>query len=191
MRSYGVVHLCIDKATGHKKAAKIMPKVRAKQSPERTQRKLEREVALMTRISRESKAVAQLVDVFEDKSYVYIVMDLLEGGDLEQLLEVRGPSLHISNTRCKEYFFSVKDWQEASKLTLKPNLQAHGAFSERAAAVTTYECLKIISVCHANGEFLSVPPPIADCEHEVDSNGLWQWLTFRYLTVTLLLSVSS
>ena len=83
-----MVHLCIDKATGQKKAAKIMPKVRAKQSPERTQRKLEREVALMTRISRESQAVAQLVDVFEDRSYVYIVMDLLEGGDLEQLLEV-------------------------------------------------------------------------------------------------------
>ena len=86
--SYGVVHLCIDKATGQKKAAKIMPKLRAKQSPERTQRKLEREVALMTRISRESRAVAQLVDVFEDRLYVYIVMDLLEGGDLEQLLEV-------------------------------------------------------------------------------------------------------
>ena len=86
--SYGVVHLCIDKATGQKKAAKIMPKVRAKQTLERTQRKLEREVALMTRISKESRAVAQLVDVFEDRSYVYIVMDLLEGGDLEQLLEV-------------------------------------------------------------------------------------------------------
>ena len=86
--SYGVVHLCIDKATGQKKAAKIMPKVRAKQTLERTQKKLEREVALMTRISRESRAVAQLVDVFEDRSYVYIVMDLLEGGDLEQLLEV-------------------------------------------------------------------------------------------------------
>ena len=42
----------------------------------------------MTRISRESRAVAQLVDVFEDRLYVYIVMDLLEGGDLEQLLEV-------------------------------------------------------------------------------------------------------
>ncbi|CAL5219552.1 g1406 [Coccomyxa viridis] len=116
--SYGVVHLCIDKATGQKKAAKIMPKVRAKQTLERTQRKLEREVALMTRISKESRAVAQLVDVFEDRSYVYIVMDLLEGGDLEQLLE------------------------------------AHGAFSERAAAVTIYECLKIISVCHANGVLL-------------------------------------
>ena len=86
--SYGVVHLCIDKATGQKKAAKIMPKVRAKQTLERTQRKLEREVALMTRISKESRAVAQLVDVFEDRSYVYIVMDHLEGGDLEQLLEV-------------------------------------------------------------------------------------------------------
>ena len=82
------MHLCIDKATGQKKAVKIMPKARAKQAPERTQRKLEREVALMTRISRESRAVAQLVDVFEDRSYVYIVMDLLEGGDLEQLLEV-------------------------------------------------------------------------------------------------------
>ena len=85
------MHLCIDKATGHKKAVKIMPKARAKQAPERTQRKLEREVALMTRISRESRAVAQLVDVFEDRSYVYIVMDLLEGGDLEQLLEVSFP----------------------------------------------------------------------------------------------------
>ncbi|CAK0761365.1 hypothetical protein CVIRNUC_002853 [Coccomyxa viridis] len=116
--SYGVVHLCIDKATGHKKAVKIMPKARAKQAPERTQRKLEREVALMTRISRESRAVAQLVDVFEDRSYVYIVMDLLEGGDLEQLLE------------------------------------AHGPFSEHAAAITVYECLKIISVCHANGVLL-------------------------------------
>ena len=86
-----MVHLCIDKATGLKKAVKIMPKARAKQAPERTQRKLEREVALMTRISKESRAVAQLVDVFEDRSYVYIVMDLLEGGDLEQLLEVSFP----------------------------------------------------------------------------------------------------
>ena len=90
------MHLCTDKATGQKKAVKIMPKARAKQAPERTQRKLEREVALMTRISKESRAVAQLVDVFEDRSYVYIVMDLLEGGDLEQLLEVSFPGSGLS-----------------------------------------------------------------------------------------------
>jgi hypothetical protein len=34
-------------------------------------------------------------------------------------------------------------------------LQTHGPFSEKAAAVTIYECLKIISVCHANGKHLS------------------------------------
>jgi hypothetical protein len=31
-------------------------------------------------------------------------------------------------------------------------VQTYGPFSERATATVMYECLKIISVCHSNGE---------------------------------------
>jgi serine/threonine protein kinase len=68
---------------------KILPKVRSKQTPERTLKKLEREVSLMAKVSRESAGVTQLIDVYEDAKYVYIVMGLNDGGDLEAVLEVR------------------------------------------------------------------------------------------------------
>ncbi|BDA42700.1 Calcium-dependent protein kinase 17 [Coccomyxa sp. Obi] len=116
--SYGVVHVCIDEVTKQKAAVKILPKVRSKQLPQKTLRKLEREVTLMARVSRQSSGITPLIDVYEDKNYVYIVMGLNEGGDLEELLETYGP------------------------------------FSERATAAVIYECLKIISVCHANGVLL-------------------------------------
>ncbi len=56
--------------------------------PQKTLRKLEREVTLMARVSRQSSGITRLIDVYEDRSYVYIVMGLNEGGDLEELLEV-------------------------------------------------------------------------------------------------------
>ncbi len=92
--SYGVVHVCIDDITKQKAAVKILPKVRSKQQPQKTLKKLEREVALMARVSRQSRGITPLIDVYEDKNYVYIVMGLNEGGDLEQLLEVCS-SLHL------------------------------------------------------------------------------------------------
>ena len=82
-----MVHLCYNGA-GEKLAVKILPKVRAKQAPERTLRKLQKEVALMGRVARETAGVTRLVEVFQDAQYVYIVMGLNEGGDLEGILEV-------------------------------------------------------------------------------------------------------
>ena len=96
VRSYGVVHVCIDEVTKQKAAVKILPKVRSKQLPQKTLRKLEREVTLMARVSRQSSGITRLIDVYEDRNYVYIVMGLNEGGDLEELLEVC--SLSASNT---------------------------------------------------------------------------------------------
>lgn len=80
--------MCTDEETRQKYAVKILPKVRNKQQPQKTMKKLEREVTLMARVSRQSTGITSLIDVHEDKNYVYIVMGLNEGGDLEQLLEV-------------------------------------------------------------------------------------------------------
>lgn len=88
LRSYGVVHQCTDQVTKQKVAVKILPKVRTKQTRERTLRKLEREISLLGKVSRESTGVTPLIDVYDDEKYVYIVMSLNEGGDLEAILEV-------------------------------------------------------------------------------------------------------
>jgi hypothetical protein len=93
-----VVHLCYDVATKAKSAVKILPRLRAKQAPERTARKLAREVALQRRVAAESAGVTELRDVFQDAKYVYLVMALNEGGDLEALLEVRAWSWLFSGS---------------------------------------------------------------------------------------------
>jgi serine/threonine protein kinase len=88
--AYGVVSLCVDRRTGREYACKVLPKVRGRLTPAKTAKKIWQEVELLSRVQ-SCGNVARLQSVFEDDERVYIVLELCQGGDLEQLLEVRLP----------------------------------------------------------------------------------------------------
>ena len=88
--AYGVVNLCVDRRTGREYACKVLPKVRGRLTPAKTAKKIWQEVELLSRVQ-SCGNVARLQSVFEDDERVYIVLELCQGGDLEQLLEVRLP----------------------------------------------------------------------------------------------------
>lgn len=85
--AYGVVNLCVDRRTGREYACKVLPKVRGRLTPAKTAKKIWQEVELLSRVQ-SCGNVARLQSVFEDDDRVYIVLELCQGGDLEQLLEV-------------------------------------------------------------------------------------------------------
>lgn len=86
--AYGVVNLCVDRRSGSEYACKVLPKVRGRLTPAKTAKKIWQEVELLSRVQ-SCGNVARLQSVFEDDERVYIVLELCQGGDLEQLLEVR------------------------------------------------------------------------------------------------------
>jgi calcium-dependent protein kinase len=88
--AYGVVNLCVDRRTGREYACKVLPKVRGRLTPAKTAKKIWQEVELLSRVQ-SCGNVARLQSVFEDDERVYIVLELCQGGDLEQLLEDHGP----------------------------------------------------------------------------------------------------
>jgi calcium-dependent protein kinase len=67
-----------------------MPKVRGKLTKQKTLRKVKKEIDLLSRVQ-ECNNVVSLVDVYQDDTHVYVVMELCHGGDLERVLEVNGP----------------------------------------------------------------------------------------------------
>lgn len=90
--AYGVVNLCVDRRTGREYACKVLPKVRGRLTPAKTAKKIWQEVELLSRVQ-PCGNVARLQSVFEDDERVFIVLELCQGGDLEQLLEVRLPGM--------------------------------------------------------------------------------------------------
>lgn len=87
-----MVNLCVDRRTGREYACKVLPKVRGRLTPAKTAKKIWQEVELLSRVQ-SCGNVARLQSVFEDDERVYIVLELCQGGDLEQLLEVRLPEM--------------------------------------------------------------------------------------------------
>lgn len=88
--AYGQVQLVVERATGQCAAVKLLPKVRGKLSKEKTMKKIRKEVELMGSIQ-DCGNVIGLHGVYEDDAQVYLVMELCSGGDLERVLEERGP----------------------------------------------------------------------------------------------------
>lgn len=88
--AYGQVQLVVERATGQCAAVKLLPKIRGKLSKEKTMKKIRKEVELMGSIQ-DCGNVVGLHGVYEDDVQVYVVMELCSGGDLERVLEERGP----------------------------------------------------------------------------------------------------
>lgn len=88
--AYGVVNRGIEKTTGQEVAIKILAKIRGKLTREKTCEKLRKEIKLLT-ACQESRNVVQFLGAFEDDSHVYLVTEICNGGNLEDLLEEDGP----------------------------------------------------------------------------------------------------
>lgn len=65
--------------TNQKVALKVIPKVSIKQKNVRA--KIEKEVRILKRVNDDGNII-KLYEVFEDRSHVYLVFELLERGDL-------------------------------------------------------------------------------------------------------------
>jgi serine/threonine protein kinase len=83
--SYGKVRACTQKETGKQYAVKIISK--RKGDEDRTDIIL-REVDMWSRLS-SSRHIADLIGAFEDNNNVFIVQELLSGGDLQSLLDAQ------------------------------------------------------------------------------------------------------
>jgi serine/threonine protein kinase len=109
--AYGVVNLCVDRRTGREYACKVLPKVRGRLTPAKTAKKIWQEVELLSRVQ-SCGNVARLQSVFEDDERVFIVLELCQGGDLEQLLEVRLPGMfctpRIPPQQCHTWGFGLR-----------------------------------------------------------------------------------
>eukprot|EP00775_Hariotina_reticulata_P010065 gene10065-10220_t len=84
--SYGTVRACTHQDTGNNYAVKILSKRR---SGEQRTDVIARELRLWSMMT-EAPHVAGLFGAYEDANNVYIVQELLTGGDLQGLLEAQG-----------------------------------------------------------------------------------------------------
>merc|ERR1712000_198313 len=83
--AFSVVHLATDKKTGEEVAVKVICK---KDLGEDFQKNLDREIEILTRI--QHKNIIALKDLFETKHEMYIVMELVSGGELFDKIVEKG-----------------------------------------------------------------------------------------------------
>ncbi len=86
--AFGTVHLATARASNQQVAVKILAKSRAKQAREKTLAKVNREATLLAGVQ-QCTGIARFLGKYEDQDFAYMVLELCQGGDLEQLLEVR------------------------------------------------------------------------------------------------------
>lgn len=83
----------------------------------------------MARVSRQSSGITRLIDVYEDRNYVYIVMGLNEGGDLEELLEVCSLSASSISTAVVDSLHNFEQCKVSRNATPFCGLCRHTALS--------------------------------------------------------------
>jgi serine/threonine protein kinase len=74
---FSVVKSCISKRTGVERAVKVIEKVAM--DPEEKEL-MRTEIAILKLVHHDN--VIQMIDVFEDRDYIYIVMEMVKGGEL-------------------------------------------------------------------------------------------------------------
>lgn len=101
--AYGIVYEGFDSHTGTTCAVKVLAKQRTNCTRRKTLRRLQREVVLLNRCNHFPN-IARLQAVYEKESFVYLVLECMRGGDLEQLLRVCcamcGGCLEFSHSSC-------------------------------------------------------------------------------------------
>eukprot|EP00193_Tetraselmis_chui_P005819 CAMPEP_0177768638 /NCGR_PEP_ID=MMETSP0491_2-20121128/9833_1 /TAXON_ID=63592 /ORGANISM="Tetraselmis chuii, Strain PLY429" /LENGTH=523 /DNA_ID=CAMNT_0019285469 /DNA_START=235 /DNA_END=1806 /DNA_ORIENTATION=+ len=83
---YGTVYLALDDVSGDLVAVKRIPKTRKSSAPSKVKRNLTKEASLLEYMQF-CTSVVHLRDKFEDERNVYLVMDHLEGGSLEDYVQ--------------------------------------------------------------------------------------------------------
>lgn len=129
--AYGIVYEGFDSQTATTCAVKVLAKQRKNCTRRKTLRRLQREVVLLNRCNHFPN-IARLQAVYEKESFVYLVLECMRGGDLEQLLRVRVVRLRSWNRPDNTY------------------LQRETRFPEAVVACWMYECLKTLEACHAD-----------------------------------------
>lgn len=86
--TYGTVRACTDSVTGQQLAVKILPK---KKLGEDRSSSVAREVAIWKQLSAASPAtIVGLLGAYEDASNIYLVQELMTGGDLQSVIDEQG-----------------------------------------------------------------------------------------------------
>jgi len=84
--AFSVVRLCTSKKTGQKLAVKIIDKEKAKAPQD--QKRLQTEVEILRKVSHPN--IVSLKDMIESSSNLYLIMELVEGGELFDKIVEKG-----------------------------------------------------------------------------------------------------
>jgi serine/threonine protein kinase len=104
--AFGKVYLAIHRLTGLKVAIKKVEKSYIKD--ESTRRKVLQEVYIMKKLN--SRHIIRLLEVFESNHNIMIVLEYAGGGDLLQIMRIRGS---LSESEAKAIFIQVVDGLKA------------------------------------------------------------------------------
>ena len=85
--NFAKVHLAWRKGNNKSVAVKTMEKAKILQSP-RTMQSLYKEISIMRKLSHPN--VIRMYEVYENESYVHLVIEYLKGGELFQKLQAKG-----------------------------------------------------------------------------------------------------
>ena len=102
--SFATVHRAIDRATGRWRAIKIINKARFANNAQTTMM-LKREVAIMKELKH--PYIVQYIDGFEDQDHVWLVMELVTGGDLLDFVTDKGGLSEFCNSTHSGKLLSV------------------------------------------------------------------------------------
>jgi len=84
--AFSVVHLAVDKKTGDRVAVKIIDKTQA--NAEADEKRLKNEVAILKKVRHPS--IIALIDIYETDANLYLVMELVTGGELFDKIVEKG-----------------------------------------------------------------------------------------------------
>jgi len=84
--AFSVVHLAVSKKTGEKCAVKVIDKKEA--SAEQDERRLQTEITILKRVKHEN--IVGLKDIYENSDKLYLVMELVTGGELFDKIVEKG-----------------------------------------------------------------------------------------------------
>lgn len=121
--SYGVVYLAEDLRKGSTHALKVLSKTRHRVDPARVMWKLQNEIQLLGSVQ-SCPNVVRFHEVMEDDDRMYLVMDVCQGGTLQDLVDKRrGPLLEAEAALALAdvlYFLSVCHRNQICYADVKP-----------------------------------------------------------------------
>ncbi|CAI5462288.1 unnamed protein product [Closterium sp. Yama58-4] len=162
--SYGVVRECISRRTGRSYACKVIRKdeMRNRRAEEAA---IRREVKVLQQLAGHPHVVS-LVDVYEDRAAIFVVMEKCNGGELYELLCEITAGGRANQSADNSGYFRDNDAHSLSSYSSSEDGEPGGTFGERESLSSPRDCggmeeeqaaamfeqiVHAVSACHLNG----------------------------------------